>query len=397
LKTAGIIAEYNPFHNGHAYHIAKTRETGCTHIVAVMGGNFTQRGEAAVFFKQARCFAALHGGADLVIELPLPWAISSSGRFAFGGISLLDSLGCVDTLSFGSECGDPQLLREALHKVEALNGSAGLKEQLQKGYSFPRARQAAAQAAFPGESLPLAGPNDILAIDYLKALSELGSSISPLAVKRAFAAHDAGALGNFASASHIRGLILKGRARSWLKFVPKSAAQIYAAEIAAKKAPPSPEKISTAVLARLRTMGTEELARLPDVTEGLENRIFEAVKSAAGLDELYFAIKSKRYTMSRVRRVVLAAYLGMSKEAAPASPPYIRVLGASTRGLELLGAAKTAAKLPIVTRTAQINEIGGFAKTVFELECLASDLYALCLPRPLPCGLEQQYKIIVTK
>ncbi|MDR3645480.1 MAG: nucleotidyltransferase family protein, partial [Clostridia bacterium] len=173
MRVAGVIAEYNPFHSGHALHLTSTRAAGCTHIAVVMSGNYTQRGEPAVIGKASRCAAAMSAGADLVLELPLAWATSSAEGFARGGVSLLAALGCVSVLSFGSESGSVDEIRAWAKRLDALEGGEVLKRHLKDGVSFPTARQAAAEELFEG-TLPPRGPNDLLAAEYLRAAAALG-------------------------------------------------------------------------------------------------------------------------------------------------------------------------------------------------------------------------------
>ena len=391
MGTAGIIAEYNPFHNGHAYHIERTRNAGCSHVVVVMGGCFTQRGEPACMRKQPRCEAALRNGADLVIELPVPWATASAETFAYGGVYLLNALGVVDVLSFGSESGNTSALTGLAAQILSLDGSESLAAALRTGVSFPRAREIALAKTDPDSVSLLRHPNDILAVEYLKAAARLGSRMRPLAVLRSGSGHDDPLPGGtVASASHIRRLLTEEPAEKALRYVPESAAAVYRREIAEGHAPLQSTAAETAVLSYLRRLGARDFAALPDVCEGLENRIAGAVRRADSLDGLCAAIKSKRYTLSRIRRIVLSAFLGIDREIRAGPPPYIRVLGMTRRGAELLDAARPAAALPIVSRHADFASLGERARRVYALECLASDLYGLCLPRRLPGGDEQR-------
>jgi predicted nucleotidyltransferase len=399
MKTAGIIAEYNPFHNGHAFQIARTRQAGATHIAAVMSGCFTQRGEPAIMPKSARCEAALLCGADLVIELPLPWALASAETFAFGAVYILNALGCVDYLSFGSECGDTQTLGRIAWLTAQIDGSPELASALATGVSFPRARALALAGIATEEDLKLLkNPNDMLAVEYLKALKRLNSPITPVAIKRQSAGHDSLKTGDgFASASYIRRLLVEGRLDEALVFVPERAADIYRREFEKGCAPFLNAVAEPVILSQLRRLQVEDLANLPDVCEGLENRIFSAISLSTGLDELMFRIKTKRYTLSRIRRIISAAFLELSRDYTRNPPPYIRVLGFNPRGAEILGAAKKSGVLPIVTRRADICKMGPDAQRIYDLECLCSDLYGLCLPIRQPRGSEQRYKPLIIK
>lgn len=395
MITAGIIAEYNPFHNGHAYQIRKARALGATHIVAVMGGSFTQRGECAAFDKHTRAHAALMGGANLVIELPLPYAVSSAERFAYGGVSLLDALGCVDWLVFGSECADCGLLTRAARAMDKPDFSAALRRELDRGLAFPKARQLAlAQTAGDACAGVLSEPNNILGVEYIKWLLRHNSPITPVTVMRTGAAHESDrARDGIASASLIRKKMLSGGA--WQEFVPPDAAALYTQKLREGSAPCSLLQMERAVLCRMRTITREELLAIPDVTEGLEGRILRAARNATSLEELYLLIKTKRYTLSRIRRIVLCAFLGVTAPLQLAPPPYLRVLGFDGHGRELLARAKKTARLPLRTSLARCAQINGQAALPAALEGAAGDLFALCSPQILACGLDFTSKAVI--
>lgn len=397
MKIAGIIAEFNPFHNGHALLLKKVHEAGFTHTAVVMSGNFTQRGEAACMLKSARINAALLCGADLVIELPLPFATASAERFAYSAVGLLSALNCVDSLCFGSECGDTDILEDCAEHVIALNGSNVLAQHIKSGCSFPKARALALGGT--AEDI-LRDPNDTLAIEYIKAIKKTGSAIKPFAVKREGARHDGPAVTgsvNTASASFIRSLFNDGNFDEAYKYVPNEAAEIYTAEFAAKKAPFLIEKAEPLILSQLRRMGIDDFKNLPDVAEGLENRIWRAAQKACTLNELYTAIKSKRYTMSRIRRIVLSAFLGNDCTYNVPSTPYLRVVGFNERGIEILRAAKKLSILPICMRHADFTRLDEQSRRIYALECRATDLYSLCLPQVFPCGTEQVFDTLRIK
>lgn len=393
MLTAGIICEYNPFHFGHGYLIRQLREHGATHIVAVMSGNFVQRGEAAILSKHARTLQALLCGADLVVELPLPWAVSGAERFALGGVSLLDAIGA-DFIGFGSECGNVERLKEASLALSSPLLRESMRGMLEKGSTFAAARQSAVGQLYGKETAELLrDPNNILGIEYLKAIDRIGSGITPLTVRRHGSAHDAkSCCGPYASSGQIRELLQKGLDVSAL--MPPAAFSVLQEEMRAGKAPASLFRAERAVLAQLRRMTRSDFAALPDLSEGLENRIFSAARQATGLEELYSLAKTKRYPLARIRRTVLSAFLGLQAGHCHGFPPYIRVLGIGERGPEILQRAKAAAKLPIVSRPAGLSALGDSARALADLESRAADLYALCLPKTAPCGLDRTEKII---
>lgn len=394
MKTAGIVAEYNPFHNGHGHLIRVLREAGFTHIVAVMSGCFTQRGEAACMTKPTRCEAALRGGADLVIELPVPWASAAAESFARGSVGLLGALGCVDALAFGSECAEKSRLLTTARLLLETDGGEEFKDALRSGCSFPRAARRAAAERFPGTDLTaLDRPNDTLAVEYCKALLRGGAEMEIFPVRREGAAHDEiAACGGYASASYLRGLLAGGHAEEIRPFVPESVFPVYARELAQGHAPFDGAAMELMILSRLRQMDERSIAALPDVCEGLENRVLEAAGTSVDLNGLYGKIKSKRYTLARIRRIAVSALLSLRREDGTGIPPYLRVLGLSDRGGEILRRAKTTASLPVVSRHSELVRLGERAQRVYAIECLASDLYGLCLPSRLPCGCEQKYR-----
>ena len=323
MRVAGIVAEYNPFHIGHAYHIARTRESAThivasaqSHIVAVMSGHFAQRGDIACMTKWGRAETALRCGCDLVLELPLPYCLAGAQTFARGAVSVLHALGCIDTLSFGCETADLNLLRAAAHATYRPELAQWMRPYLAKGATFAAARERAIRDA-DGEAVAdvLRSPNNILATEYIHALEELGSAIVPLPIPRAGAAHDeAGAPGGaFASASQLRGMLRTGQIEKAQPFMPPAAFEILAREIAAGRAPCGIAQIERAILALLRRTEPEQLADLPDLSEGLEHRLARAIRGSGALDELYARMKTKRYTLARVRRLALAAALGLGR------------------------------------------------------------------------------------
>ena len=392
MKIAGIVAEYNPFHNGHAHHIQRTRapDGGCaaTHIVAVMGGHFLQRGEPALLPKAHRVRAALAGGVDLVLELPLPWAMATAESFALGAVAILDGLGCVDTLSFGSECGSTAPLEKVADALESARFAQLLRLRMDGGIPFPEARQkAVAEIAGLTAAAVLEAPNNILGVEYIKALRRLDSSMKPFTIPRFGAGHDDRVpLGDVASASYLRSLIRAERLLNAAPFMPPACCHILSGAMEDGLCPSDPALAGRAVLSRLRTMTKEEMGRLPGVSEGLENRLYSASRRAGSLDELEAAVKTRRYALSRIRRMIWAAYLGLESGWEQRTPPYLRVLGANERGLEILSAAQP--RLPLLAKPSQADRLDGEARNVFEREALAADLYALTLPAPPPCGAE---------
>lgn len=390
MIVAAVAAEYNPFHSGHAYQIAQTRAAGATHIAAVMSGNFTQRGDAAIAEKRARAEAALLGGADLVVELPLPFAMATAQRFAMGAVSIADAMGCVDLLSFGSESGYLSILSAAAQAVDSPAVRACMGKYLADGVTFAKARQLAVSEICGDEVADvLASPNDTLAVEYLRALRLLNSRIAPFAVRRLGAPHDeTGVRDKTASASHLRALIRAGRQQEAFSLMPAASAQAMERAFLEGLAPFDEKKLAFLTLGVLRRMTPEEFSRLPDLSEGIENRIFAAVRRSSTLDEVYAFSKSKRYPAARIRRTVMAAFLGLYRPFSEKSAPYIRVLGFNGRGREILSRMKETASLPVSDSLASLARLGGDAAQFAQEEARATDLYLMGLPKLLPCGFD---------
>ncbi len=391
----GIVAEFNPFHNGHKYLIDAVKSNGGNAVTVVMSESFVQRGECAVISPYDRARTALMCGADLVLSLPVPYATASAERFALGGLSVLGGLGCVDALAFGAECGDAALLKKCAHALVSKELSTALEKYLGEGLSFPVARQKAVDDIFGKEVADvLSSPNNILGVEYIKAINKLNLDMEICPIIRKGVEHDSKeANENFCSASAVREMLTSGN--DFERFLPKESLQIIINEMNKNKAPASLRNIESAILYKLRSMSVEELRELPDVGEGLEYRFYDAVKTSSYLDEILEKVKTKRYTHSRLRRIVICALLGIKKNDVEAPVPYIRVLGFNEKGSRLLKTAKESSTLPIVTKSSEIGLLGDGAKRVFELECFARDMLSLALPEPDVCGKEMTDKIIV--
>ena len=384
MKTCGIIAEYNPFHNGHKFQIEETkRRFGATHIVAVMSGNFTQRGDVAIYDKYKRAEIALKNGVDLVIELPVAYALASAEQFALGAFSLLNSLECVDMLSFGSECGDIELLHETAGAVIYAQNHDDFFRFMRGGDTFPVALQKTIEKYYESDIInTLTEPNNTLAVEYLKAMDELGCIFEPVTIGRTGAAHDGEeTTENIASASKIRRMILSGEDVS--AYVP----ELPEADVADIR------RLETAILAKLRTMSCKEIEKAPNVLMGLENRIYKAARVSSNLAELYMLIKTKRYTLARIRRIVLACFLGIKKADLKNDPSYIRILGMNGKGREILAAADC--KIPMDTSLKGLAAAGVVQKRQAGLEESAGNMYALAFEKNKPCGLDYTTKPII--
>ena len=387
MKTIGITAEYNPFHTGHAYQIAQSRQIigGDTAILAVMSGNWIQQADCAIADKWVRAGLAVRGGADLVLELPTPWATASAESFCRGAVSLMEASGVVDILSFGSECGSIEDLSCAAEALDSPDFPILLSGCLDRGMSFPAARQEAVRLLGCGQAELLSGANNNLGVEYLRALHALGSSISPITVSRKGAGHNtisrqAGI--PFVSATQIRQAVRSG---NWSAVSPYL---IPGAEALLKEGSgiSSISCAERAMLARLRTMSARDWSLLPDsgAAEGLPRRLERAARQARSLEEFYTLSKTKRYTHARIRRLALRAFLDIPGDL-PALPPYLRVLAFNARGQTLIRQMKKSASLPIITKPAHAKALPESAGRLFELEAKCTDLYDLCLEQiPVP-------------
>ncbi len=385
MKTAAVICEYNPFHNGHKYQLEQTRSLGATHIAAVMSGSFTQRGDAAVFDKYVRAKTALENGADLVLELPVRYSLCAAEGFARGAVGIISALGCVDILSFGSECGSIPALREAAGAVEYAVKTPEFQILMEGGKSYPAALAEAVNKYYTKDVYDIiSSPNNTLAVEYIKALDDIGSHIEPVTIRREGAGHDSGEeTSRFISASLIRKKILAGE--RYAEFAPECAAP--AADI---------KRLETAILAKLRTMRQEEFEQVYDAAQGLAERLYKAARKACTLDELYFLAKTKRYTLARIRRAVLCAFLGVEKKMLLEKDAYIHILGMNGRGREILAAAKSAGcPLPLDTSLKALMSTSREAHRQGAFEARCGDIYSLAFEKPRPCGSDFTAKPII--
>lgn len=388
--VAGVVAECNVFHRGHGGLFARIRERlgPGVPIVVCMSGNFVQRGDLAVLDKRSRAETVLLGGADLVLELPTPWAAAGAETFALGGVSILAATGVVTHLAFGCESGELAPLLAAREALDDPRCAGRLRALLGEGMTFAAARERAVRTLSVPGAAALRRPNDALGVEYLRALKALGSDMTPLAFPRTGAAHDSEAPGAFPSAAAIRALLLSGG--DWEPCVPPGTASVLTREIAAGNAPVRMENCSRAVLARLRAMEEEDFAPYDGGGEGLYRRFFAAVRSSATVDGILAQARTKRYPLARLRRLLLHAYLGVPEAKKGETPPYIRVLGANGCGRALLRRMESAAALPVLTRPSRARRLGGAAAACMERESRCTDLYVL--GRPVPGRPGEEYR-----
>ncbi len=358
MITTGIIAEYNPFHNGHEYLLSKARsETKADFLAVVMSGAFVQRGEPAIISKKARVQQALAGGADLVLELPFDCAMASAQTFARGGVGVLDASGVVDNLYFGSECGDINILSETAQALSMSEFDVMLKEELESGKSYPAARQAVLNELIGERAQVLTEPNNLLGIEYLLALYYFNSSITPHTVARKGVSHDAeNPEGTSVSAFALRNFIKNGLSIDG--YSPDVCFGILHREICQGRGPVSAENMERAMLAELRKMTPDEFKNIRDVSEGLEYSLCKSALENADIESIIMSVKSKRYTYSRIRRIFMHAYLGLNvPEPSESMPGYIRILGMRKSAAPLVKELRKKAKLPVLQRLASEREL----------------------------------------
>jgi len=408
-KVLGIICEYNPFHNGHLYQLKESiKMVQPDYVVCIMSGNFVERGNTALINKWARTEMALNCGVDMVIELPTIYSISSAENFASGAIKILNSLGDDVYLSFGSECGDIAILdkfadilyREPPEYVTMLN------HELSKGLSFPKARENAMLLYINdirNSANVLSGSNNILGIEYLKQIKKTNSKIKPITIKRIGTEYNSTSTNNnIASATAIREMLLsKTSVRS---LMPKAAYSILKEELGNGRFVLDVSKFEREIIYKLRCMSLEEIESLQDVSEGLEHKIKNAANSCNNLVELISKIKSKRYTLTRINRILLYALLDITKEDYMNSQkvaPYLRVLGITEDGKYLLSELSKKKKLNIITsvkpfldKTKNNNNMK-ILKSMLEKDILATNIYTLGYAKNSEANLDYTKKLIV--
>ena len=379
MKTAAIIAEYNPFHSGHAWQIQKTREAGATHIVCVMSGNTVQRGDIAVFDKHLRAKAALYGGADLVLELPCPYSCSAAQDFAKGAVSIISRLKAVDMLSFGSECGDIERLKSASRLSP---DDATFKILLNDGMTYPKAFSKAVEKSVYADIFSM--PNNVLGVEYIRRLEQMCPEIEPFTGQRTVP-HDSGETADgFASASKIREMLAAGES-----------AHEYVPEIERESVASSIFNAEQAIMFKLFSMTKEDFYDLPYCTENhsLADRLISALKTSRGLESLFQQTKTKWLTMARIRRAVIHAALGIKASDLEGEPPFARILAINDRGAEILSRSKKAdgETIAVSESLAKLSKLSERAEKFAYFDELSSRLQKMGSADGLWCDGENEY------
>ena len=401
----GIVSEYNPFHNGHLLHLQDSKKlTHTDFTIAVMSGNFVQRGDTSIVDKWTKAEMALKAGIDLVVELPTLYAISSAENFAEGAIKILNSLGIVDYVSFGSEIGEISPLNDVAQVLykEPKEFSTLIARQLRSGLSYPKARELAIQMYF-GSSQKyteiLENPNNILGIEYLKALKKYKSPIRPITLKRKYSDYNsADVKSGIASATAIRTMIQKNKNIHYV--VPFETYELLEEKKECGQIIPSLSVFSKEIIYTLRKMTLSEIASLPDVSEGLENKIKAAANTSNTLEDLISKIKSKRYTQCRIQRILLYALLNISEKDINMSRrqvPYIRVLGFNKHGKKIISAiANQNPKIQIIVSVKKFmeNNTDKHLHTMMSKDIFATNVYTLGYGNGSLANLDYTHKVI---
>ncbi len=462
MKVLGIVAEYNPFHNGHIYHIEKSRElTGCDAVVCVMSGNFIQRGEPALVNKFSRAEMALNSGADLVIELPHPYAMASAEAFAYGAVKILDGIGIVDCISFGSEHGNTDVLDfiAGILASEPQEYRLELKNQLEQGQSFAVSRQKALQKylqtnsnlvstnsslvsssiqnsrSYEASEQPtcnitkdiaqlLETSNNILGIEYLKALRRLNSSIRPFTITRVSNSYNSSELtGSISSATAIRNSIFNNKdnlcgidnssggietatlCQSTSAALPLPSQKMLNREFSIGRGPVSLKSYEQIILGLVRRIKPDQLRDLPDVSEGLEYRIKTAGENSGTIEDLIDNICTKRYAQTRIQRILSSLLTGLSKTENEmfmdyGGPQYARILGFNNTGRQLLSGMKKSSELPVIMKAADFkSSCNKLLARMLEIEAFSTDMYVLGYQNSLwrKSGQEYTQNVIIKK
>ena len=397
MNISATVCEFNPYHNGHQYLAEYAKKQGADYFIGIMSGNVVQRGEFAIADKFTRAKAAVSSGMDMIIELPCIYSLASAERFAYGAVKTLDMCNCIDKLYFGAECADVEVLRNTAGAVSSVGVNDRIKELSASGYSHPRALHTAVTELF-GDRYDeiLTKPNNTLAVEYLRTIGLLKSRIEPIAVQRIGTCHDSPeTYGKYSSASFARECILTNK-DDYHRFVPKQSADILDESIRAGECPASIKHNERGFLQALRRLSPIEWSNIPYVSEGLENRLYRAVRECNSLDEITDRIKCKRYTFARISRILMCAYSGITKESANLDPQYIRVLAMNKRGTDILRTMNKNAYLQVIVSPARdISILSEDGKKMFELECKVSDMYTLFTPSVTICGKDYTNKVLI--
>lgn len=411
-RVLGIIAEYNPFHNGHMYHLQKAKEqSGAQYCICVMSGNFVQRGNTSIVNKWKKAEMALLNGVDLVIELPTIYSVASAEGFSLGAIKLLNNLKIVDAISFGTETSDFAALNNisSIVNEEPMKYKSILNSELKKGLSFPKARENALMLYLNDNKRYdniLNTPNNILAIEYLKALKKIKSIIQPIPIKREKVYYNDNVIvDEFASATAIRKLLKNEEFSEIRKVVPKSTYQILEKETELGNVVLDLSRYEKEIIYNLRRMTVSEIAELPDVNEGLEHSLKNAANYSNDITNLINIVKTKRYTVTRIQRILICVLLGITKRdvgMAKKTEPYIRVLGFNEKGKELISRInKQNPKATVITSVKKFqdknnnNKNSKIYKRLLDIDIFSTNVYTMACKSESLANLDYTKNMII--
>ena len=411
-RVLGIIAEYNPFHNGHMYHLQKAKEqSGAKYCICVMSGNFVQRGNTSIVNKWKKAEMALLNGVDLVIELPTIYSVASAEGFSLGAIKLLNNLKIVDAISFGTETSDFAALNNisSIVNEEPMKYKSILNSELKKGLSFPKARENALMLYLNDNKRYdniLNTPNNILAIEYLKALKKIKSTIQPIPVKREKVYYNDNVIvDEFASATAIRKLLKNEEFSEIRKVVPKSTYQILEKETELGNVVLDLSRYEKEIIYNLRRMTVSEIAELPDVNEGLEHSLKNAANYSNDITNLINIVKTKRYTVTRIQRILICVLLGITKRdvgMAKKTEPYIRVLGFNEKGKELISRInKQNPKATVITSVKKFqdknnnNKNSKIYKRLLDIDIFSTNVYTMACKSESLANLDYTKNMVI--
>lgn len=378
MTVGAAICEFNPLHNGHKYFLSQAKNSGTDALVCVMSGNFVQRGEIALCDKYRRAESAVKNGADLVLELPAPYSLGTAETFARGAVGLISSLSCVDKLFFGAENSLDDIMY-AISECETQAAQDEIKRLLNQGLSYPDAVGTAIKNPV------LSGSNNVLAMEYIRQLKALNRGITPVAIDRVGAYHDEkDEKDGFLSASAVREKVRKNEDCS--AYLPRP---VRPCEVARQ------DKLEVAMLSKFRTMSGADFADIADVTEGLEYRIRKAVDSSKSVAEIAEKVKTKRYTNAKIRRILMCAYLGVTKEMQSHLPRYVRILATNETGLKIIKTIKERSDISVICNHSDAQNLDEKDKALYDFCNTCDDLFGLCLDKIEICGYNQKRKFEV--
>ena len=388
MKTVAIISEYNPFHSGHLYQINKIREKlgEDTAVVAVMSGSFTQRGEIACADKLTRARAAVECGVDLVLEIPFPFSASSAELYARAGVGIADAIGVVDYLAFGCEDGDISRLRAVAELTETRDFKELIEamraDESNRELGYPRMLELAAKQLCDASLEGLFTPNNILAIEYLRAIKALGSKMQPFTVKRVGAGYNetTEVEGEFQSASLIRELTLSDPDKA-LSYLPHGSREVYSRAMENGLFPTEQSRLDSAVISSFRLSSPVQSDDIHDATGGLYNRLHDLSFEADSISSLISSAETKKYTRARIRRAIWNSFFGVTSSEAKDLPEYTQLLGCNGVGRELLRKIKKCGRIAVITKPSDYFDLGDKVIRQKELCDKADSVFALAHKR----------------